>query len=205
MERSPETTQVSRAGSQNLTAITDGMDRRYASIETCDHQELESSTKMVIGQAALADSIPTGPQLIESSDLPSPVKTIVSGEREPTPETPGKTPLTMMEEAAAGIEKSPYGSGTIEYISNDVPPSPTEDDKSRKLRPRDSLIKPTKWRPPRSDKKRSRKGQPPRRSATRQTWVLPEPITTSDIESETESTPASSPGRPARSTTTDRA
>jgi hypothetical protein len=183
------------------------MDRRYASIKTCDPQELESSTKMATGMAAFADLIPTGQQLIESSDLPSPVKTIVSGKREPTPETPGKTPLTTMEEAAAGIEKSPYGSGTIEYISNDVPPSPTEDDKRRKLRPRNSLNKPKLWRPPRAEvtPKPPRKGPPPRRPATQPAWVLPDPITTSDIESETESTPASSPGRPARSTTTDRA
>jgi hypothetical protein len=142
-----------------------------------------------------------GLQIIESTDRPVQGERDVNGERM-TP--PGKTLLTTTETVAAHIEMSPDISGVTEYIPDTVPTSPKDDGGRRKSTrmPRIPLM--TKAR----DRARAKRIEltykpprfgPPRLASSKSSspLVIPEPR--SDTDSETESTPVSPQGRPARS------
>ena len=144
---------------------------------------------------------------VELNDLPK-CRKAVPGKRH---ELPAETSPVQIGLAQDHPVSSITDTGMTEYIPDIAVSSPTGQHEGRQLRPRSSLSKPEVWRPPRIalanprialTSKPARRGPPPRRSSA-PAVVIPEPVT--DIESETDSTPVSSPGRQATSTTTDRA
>jgi hypothetical protein len=142
-----------------------------------------------------------GLQIIESTDRPVQGERDVNGERM---EPPGKTLLTTTEPVAAHIEMSPDISGVTEYIPDTVAMSPKDKGGCRRSTRTPRMALATKaqdrarakrielfYKPPRFG--------PPRRASSKSSspLVIPEPR--SDTDSETESTPVSPQGRPARS------
>ena len=136
---------------------------------------------------------------VELNDLPK-CRKAVPGKRH---ELPAETSPVQIGLAQDHPVSSIIDTGMTEYIPDIVVSSPTGQHEGRQLRPRSSLSKPKVWRPPRIALASKPARRPPPRRSSAPAMVLPEPVT--DIESETDSTPVTSPGRQATGPTTDSA